>query len=609
MIRNALAAILVLAAQTSAAPTTRSGAGVTRPTKAPLAKVALPIAVPAKPRLDGAHARVTFGQAGVLRPPREIIGRREEPLTAEEDTAKQIEKLLRGPLRYGVTGLFVADAHTGEALFAVNADDPLNPASNVKMISTATALELMGPDFRYSTRLLGPEPDDHGVIHGNVYLLGTWDPTLVAADLDELGAQLASSGVHELDGNVVVGADPSRDGMFRATVPIEIKAGAPGEAAIASAPPGFDLVTFKITAKTARTVARPHLTYTAETSKDAAGHLRVALTIAGTIGKGGATTYSLVTKEQTADAAHVVRAVLRGHQIAVNGDVSVAELGDFIGDSVTTGTLPIELARHDSAPLVDIITHVNKWSINWLADRVIMTAAALSHREAPSLEGALAAMYSWLARHPHLDKADVVVDTGSGLSYNTRITAHELVSVVRSAAGFAPDSDPSLAQAWLGSLSISGTDGTLSHRFRTPDVRGRIHGKTGTLSTVIALSGVLDIDPARPLAFSIVTNGDRPLSKGYVRKAHEQIVGVLQRYLAKNMKIAPPPVPVPVVTHPTAPPEDFDEADPEPALDGPALPFGSAAGPGQARAVDGPALPFGSAAGPGQARAVDGTPQ
>src|SRR5579863_7082749 len=88
-------------------------------------------------RQDGAHARVAVGRGGELRPLREEggaqgvgRGRREEPLTPEEETAKQIEKLLRGPLRYGVTGLYVADAKTGEPLFAVNADDALNPASN-----------------------------------------------------------------------------------------------------------------------------------------------------------------------------------------------------------------------------------------------------------------------------------------------------------------------------------------------------------------------------------------------------------------------------------------------------------------------------------------------
>src|SRR5690606_20462973 len=123
-------------------------------------------------RDDAAHARVAFSVAGELRPAREVIGRREEPLTREEDIAQQIGKLLRGPLRNGLPGLDAAAARTGEPLFAVNADDPLNPASNVKMIATAAALELLGPTFRYTTRLLGAEPDETGTLRSDIYLLG-----------------------------------------------------------------------------------------------------------------------------------------------------------------------------------------------------------------------------------------------------------------------------------------------------------------------------------------------------------------------------------------------------------------------------------------------------
>ncbi|HEY1812208.1 MAG TPA: D-alanyl-D-alanine carboxypeptidase/D-alanyl-D-alanine-endopeptidase [Kofleriaceae bacterium] len=519
----------------------------------------------AKPPLDGAHARVTFGQSGQMRAPREIIGRREQPLTAEEATAKQIEKLLRGPLRYGVTGIYVADARSGEALFAVNADDLLNPASNVKMISTATALELMGADFRYSTRLLGPEPDGNGTITGDMYLLGTWDPTLVAADLDQLADQLVMRGVKAFDGNLVVGPELARDGLYHAEIPIDIRAGAPGEPPTATAPPGVDLVTFAITAKTAKTFQRPHLTFAAQSTTDATGHVHVELAIAGTIGKGGAMTYPLVTAEHTAAAASLLRAAMRARQIAVNGDVVTRELGDFIGDAVTAGGLPVELARHDSATLGEIVTKVNKWSINWLADRVIETTAALAARAQPSMPGALDAMYAWLGRHTHVAKTDVLVDSGSGLSYHTRISARELVAVVRDAAGFTPGTEGQGAQAWLGSLSIGGTDGTLGRRFRTPNLRGLVHAKTGTLATVIALSGVLDTDPQRPLAFSIVTNGDRPLSKAYVRKAHEQIVALLASYAAHTAK-APVPAPPPAaVAAPPPPsptmPDDAEEPD------------------------------------------------
>jgi D-alanyl-D-alanine carboxypeptidase/D-alanyl-D-alanine-endopeptidase (penicillin-binding protein 4) len=523
---------------------------------------------PPAPRHDGAHARALVGRE--LRPAREIVGRHEEPLTPEEETAKQIEKLLRGPLRYGVTGLFVADARTGEPLFAVNADDPLNCASNVKMISTAAALELLGPTFRYTTRLLGPDADLQGVVHGNVYLLGSWDPTLGTSDLDDIARQVAARGIKELDGDVVVGSDPTRDGIYRAIVPLQITAGAPGEEPTVIPPAGYDLLTLNVTAKTAKTKLRvPRLTFSTETTKDAAGRVRVTVTVGGTIGNGGSTTYPLLVKERTYDAAHALRAALRAQKITINGDVRIEELGDFVGDSANAGHLPTELGRHDSETLAEIVRHINKWSINWLADRVIMTAAALAHRTTPSMDGAVDAMYAWLARHPKLGKDDVVVDTGSGLSYRTRISPHELVSVFRNAAGFTDEISPETAHAWLDSLSIAGTDGTLVHRFQKSDLRGHIHGKTGSLSTVIALSGVLDIDPMRPIVFSIVTNGDRPLSKGFVRKAHEQVLGLLSKYIAQTTKtVVPEPKAEPAETAtPAPPPVDEPEESIEPELD------------------------------------------
>ena len=140
------------------------------------------------------------------------------------------------------------------------------------------------------------------------------------------------------------------------------------------------------------------------------------------------------------------------------------------------------------------------------------------------MEVAIEEMYAWLQRHSQLGKDKVIIDTGSGLSYRTRMTSQELVTIVRAAGGFMPGTDASLSKAWTQSLSIAGSDGTLRSRFRVPDIRGHVRGKTGTLSTAIALTGLLELDPTRPLAFSIITNTFRPLRKGVVRKAHEQVV-------------------------------------------------------------------------------------
>jgi PBP4 family serine-type D-alanyl-D-alanine carboxypeptidase len=325
-----------------------------------------------------------------------------------------------------------------------------------------------------------------------------------------------------------------------------------------------------VTATTSKKVMkRSRLTYKTETVKTVGGPPKITLTIGGTIGKGGTARYTLWTRERTATAAYAMRAALRAHAVAVSGDMKVIELGDFVGDAVGVGTLPVELGRHDSQPLADIVMRVNKWSVNWLADRVIVTAAALARGQQPSMELALEAMYAWLARHPHVAPKGLVLDTGSGLSYRTQITPMALVKVVRHAGGFGgTDVDPSVAEAWLDSLSVARTDGTLRHRMRAVDLRARVRGKTGTLSTVIAMSGILDIDPNRPLAFSLITNTDTPLSKPRVRKAHDAVMGTLCSYLAKTTK-----VPLPLVDPPAPPPappmpEDMEETDPaDSALD------------------------------------------
>lgn len=561
--------------QTKAKPAKKTAAAKTA--KAASTKRPQPQAVQ-RGRDSAAHARVAFSVAGELRPTREVVGRRDEPLTLEEDIAKQIEKLLRGPLRNGITGLYVADARTGEPLFAVNANDPLNPASNVKMIATAAALELLGPTFRYTTRLLGAEPDDTGTLRSDIYLLGSWDPTLSIADMDSMAAQLVARGLKQLDGDIVVGSDPTRDGIYRAMVPIEIKAGEVGAPPTAVTPAGWDFIEVEVTAKTEKVRRKRHrLTFSTETVVNAEGKKRLKLTIGGKIGNGGETLYSLYTKERTALAAHALRAALRAHGVVVNGDVRVKELGDFVGDAVADQGLPIELARHESQTLEVIVQRVNKWSVNWLADRVIMTAAALSRRTTPSMEIALEEMYAWLQRHSRVSKESVVIDTGSGLSYRTRITPQELVAIVRAAGGFVDGMDASCSKAWLDSLAVGGRDGTLRHRFRVPEVRGHLKGKTGTLSTVIALTGILDLDPTRPLAFSIVTNTLRPLRKGYVRKAHEQLVGLLAKYVVATAKpsslpagtpIGKPTTPLPAINSAAVTvPDEVAEPQLDPELD------------------------------------------
>ena len=84
---------------------------------------------------------------------------------------------------------------------------------------------------------------------------------------------------------------------------------------------------------------------------------------------------------------------------------------------------------------------------------------------------------------------------------------------------------------YIDSLAVAGRDGTLRRRFRGSKVRNAMVGKTGTLTGVIALSGLLEHE-GRKLVFAIVTNGNAHRNRWNVRKQHEALVEAMHRYLS-----------------------------------------------------------------------------
>jgi len=522
-----LAVTFGIVAPSEARPRPRTRAAAVRP-PATRAKVA------PKPRPTVAP-RTSI--AGVARPGRDLPGRRASEATSPaERTADAIDAILRGPLRFGTTGLYVVDAASGAELFAVHADDPLNPASNVKLVSTATALAAVGPDFRYTTSVLGVLPDSAGAIAGGVYLHGSFDPTLAVGHLDALAGDLAARGVTEIQGDVVIGEQPTRDGIYRARVRVEVVAGAPGTAPTVTVGPDTAFVEVVNTATTSKRakVRRGGVTIGSQlVTVD--GQPRLRITVAGAIGKGRTVARLVTTKERNWFTAHLFRAALGRAGIAVGG-VRTDALEDFVAASGVR--LPVPLATHRSAPLAELIAQINKRSINWLSDRVLTTTVALSRGELPSMTDGVDAMYAWLDARAAIAKDGAVLDTGSGLSYRTELSPRQLVRIVRAAAGYdagAPDDDA--AVAFRRSLAVAGVDGTLRGRFRSP-LRGRVEAKTGTLTGVIALSGLLHGGDGRTLAFALVSNGHPPRRKLAVRAAHERILAELDRYLGA---VAPAP--------------------------------------------------------------------
>ncbi|WP_428263020.1 D-alanyl-D-alanine carboxypeptidase/D-alanyl-D-alanine endopeptidase [Haliangium sp.] len=544
----------------------------------------------------------------------------------------ELERLrTSSPLDRSTTAIYVVDANTGEPLFAVNQDEPLNPASNVKLISTATALDQLGPDWRYVTRLLGPIPNDAGVVPGDLYLAGNADPTLDTDDLEELAAALAARGVSHVAGDLVVGPGALRDSLGLPRLHIHVRGTRPGRAPEVTVEPsgeddnGAALVEVEVKAETIRRRRGPRLQATVTLVDDPIPHYRVELS--GTISARRSKHLRRRIPAPQLFTARLLGAALARAGITVAGTVRRAELLDHVVDNALAGAVPIELARHESRPLSDIIARINKRSLNRLADRVLMTAGTARYGGAPTMSKGVRAMHEWLRGRAGVDPEALFLDTGSGLSYRTQLTARQIVSVVQAAAGLAhapPDADPAVfaraarrprkgrtdapgpvlserradddpdeltarrfgpeagdgpsaggddgrdddsgedddhgdddpalsdpaqedatrspsddvglargaddaeAEAFMASLAVGGVDGTLRGRLR--DLRGQVFAKTGTLTEVIALSGIVTAGD-EALAFAIVSNGHRHRRRRQVRRQHDAIVKALHRYL------------------------------------------------------------------------------
>lgn len=94
-------------------------------------------------------------------------------------TPLPVKQFLSSPEMRGASFSFLAkDVHTGEILYGYDQDRSLSPASVMKLVTTATALELLGEDFRFETKIEYDGEVENGILHGNLYIHGGGDPTL-----------------------------------------------------------------------------------------------------------------------------------------------------------------------------------------------------------------------------------------------------------------------------------------------------------------------------------------------------------------------------------------------------------------------------------------------
>ncbi|HLT37411.1 MAG TPA: D-alanyl-D-alanine carboxypeptidase/D-alanyl-D-alanine-endopeptidase [Enhygromyxa sp.] len=473
-------------------------------------------------------AALTLGVGAVAGPPEAASStEKRQPIDAQID-ALIARTELGSNAKIGVS---VVDLATGKTLYARNADVALNPASNAKLVTTAAALERLGPEHRYTTRIWTEAGGiEEGVVNGKLYLQGGGDPSLVTGEIYELAGQLRSAGVERVRGPIVVDAGRfDHDGL------------PPGfeqkdEFASHRAPGGAMSVnynTFEVHARPGKAIGDPP-TLLVDPPVPSIEVVSEARTVAGNRNK-----LSVASKQ---DGGKII-VTFKGEVGINNGPSSyrypVGDPSRYAGEllvlaltqrgikvgkpTLETGDVPRDaklLATFRSESLSELCRSVNKWSNNFMAEQILRTLV-------PD-DGATAAASLELLRAYTVEigmpQAGLVLGNGSGLYANNMISPAALTHLLGHVyADFRYRSD------FIASLAIMGGDGTTRSRLSGTAAEGWLRVKTGTLDDVSALSGYAGAIGRDPIAFSILVNGLERKHRARARELQDKIAELLAR--------------------------------------------------------------------------------
>ncbi|MFF0307959.1 D-alanyl-D-alanine carboxypeptidase/D-alanyl-D-alanine-endopeptidase [Streptosporangium sp. NPDC004379] len=431
------------------------------------------------------------------------------PAPGVVDLVKDIDQILGDarltPARAGVV---VRSAVSGEELYAVDSGKILTPASNTKLLTSAAAVENLGLDFRFTTSVLSTGRRAGSALAGDLYLRGTGDPTMLAADYDALAAEVAASGIKVVTGRLVADDtwfDDVRLGTDWAWDDEPYYYAAQISALTASPDTDYDAGTVIVSVAPGSAGKRPKVTTTPETDylkidNRAVTGAETDVTIERLHGTNTVVITGTVADEQqewvtvddpTGYAASLLRAALARHGVRVLGGTARAAAPE--GAAV--------VASHESMTLRELLVPFMKLSNNMHAE-ILAKAIGRKVSGAGTWGAGLAAITSFAKAN---GVTTLSLRDGSGLSRMDGFTPGELtryLAALRAKPWF---------DAWYGALPIAGqadrmVGGTLRNRMRGTPAAGNVHAKTGSLTGVTSLSGYVTSADNEPLVFSVMLN-------------------------------------------------------------------------------------------------------
>lgn len=462
-------------------------------------------------------------------------------------------------------GVMVVNLETGETLYRRHAEKSFMPASNMKLYTTAAALDQLGPAYRYYTRVYVDGPVEGGVLKGNLIVRGAGDATLgghydpvtgewketvdATAVFRQWADSLRARGITAIEGDIIGDDDVVDDEALGYgwswddetyyysaqlsglsfndnVVHVQITGRNVDEpATIAWYPYNTDYVDVVNQTKTTAPGTRIDEGYHRERGTN-------TILISSLVPAGQVDSEEITVENPTLFAAHILRETLLQAGIPVAGRAVDVDALSIKPDYTSRGLRPV--AVHASLPLADVALMINKPSQNLYADMLLKTLGA----ERPvtdtgraedlvpgSTEMGVAAAMATFAR-AGVDTSRIQVVDGSGLSRHNLITPEMTMALLRY---MWHHPDPAVRDAFYASLPVAGVDGTLRNRLRQGPAYQNVRAKTGSLGNVSSLGGYVRGADGTPLAFVMMSNHFMTRTR-QVRDTQDTIAELLARY-------------------------------------------------------------------------------
>lgn len=419
-------------------------------------------------------------------------------------------------------GISVQTLVSGQNLYSRDAQKYFIPASNVKLLTTAAALQQLGANFRIRTSVMR---ESDGVLR----VVGRGDPSIKDAQLTALAKQLKQKGITQIkkliaddsyiQGDVVqpswqwediqsdygapVGSFMVNENVFNIKLlpqavgrPLQISWDDPNEARI------WRILNLSLTAASNQETDL-------NVTRDLSGNV---LRIQGQLPASSSPfALSLPVVDPNYYFLRRFRKALAGENISLNET------------SVDTGNGQQELAAIQSPSLVELVNQTNIDSNNLYAESLLRAMAFKQPRKPKQMtaDAGLEILKTTLTQLGVNQTSYVIVD-GSGLSRKNLASPEAFIQLLRGMA-----KSPA-ASVFRSSLPVGGRTGTLKSRFRGTPAEGIVQAKTGTVGGVVSLSGYLNVPNYEPLVFSIIVNQTEQPARVLRQAVDEMVVTLMQ---------------------------------------------------------------------------------